>query len=188
MDKNLETLERAKTYLKQLANGVDPISGTELTDDTILNNVRISRCFFYVADILQKVIDNGGQIKQTAKQKLLPFAITEEEKLQVKLSDEPIQIRDFCERINSQIDTEKFSKLKVTAFGKWLVNKDFLTIEIRNNRKYKKATAAGEAIGIASQWRSYGNQEYYILTYSKEAQQFLLDNLDEIIAFSNNEK
>ncbi len=185
MDNNLEMLTRAKTYLEQLANGVDPLSGASLPDDTVLNNVRISRCFFFVADVLQLVIENGGEVKRAVRQSLSPFTISEEEKARIELSDEPLMISKLCDRINSQIDTEKFNKLKVTAFGKWLVDKGFLNIEIHNDNKYKKATTAGIKIGIVSEWRTYGDHDYYAVTYKREAQQFLLDNLDEIIAVSN---
>ena len=187
MDNNLELLDRAKSYLEQLANGHDPISGDALPDDTVLNNVRISRCFFFVSDILRQVIENGGKVKQTPKQKLLPFAITEEEKARVEISAEPLQISKLCERINNQINTDERAKLKVTAFGEWLAEKGFLNVEIRNNKKYKKVTPSGEAVGIICEWRAYGEREYYQVSYSAAAQQFLLDNLDEIIVISGGE-
>ena len=44
----LEKLHKAKLYMDKLANGTDPITGADLPDDTALNNVRLSRCFFYV--------------------------------------------------------------------------------------------------------------------------------------------
>ena len=70
----------------------------------------------------------------------------------------------------------------MTAFGKWLVDKSFFNIEIHNDNKYKKTTVAGTKIGIVSEWRTYGDRDHYAVTYKREAQQFLLDNLDEIIA------
>ena len=185
MDNNLEMLNRAKLYLQQLANGFDPISGAELPNDTVLNNVRISRCFFFVADVLQQVIENDGKTKRASKSKLPPFLLLDEEKAQIVLSDEPIQISKLCDKINAQINAENIRKLQVTAFGKWLVDKGFLEIEILNGKRHKKATAMGESIGIISEWRAYADREYYALTYNKDAQQFLLDNLDEIIAVSN---
>ena len=45
----LEKMERAKMYLDKLANGIDPITDQELPDDTVLNNVRLARCFFYTS-------------------------------------------------------------------------------------------------------------------------------------------
>ena len=56
----LETLERAKMYMEKLANGINPIDNSVIPDEDIVNNVRLSRCFFYVSDILRQVIENGG--------------------------------------------------------------------------------------------------------------------------------
>ena len=66
----LETLERAKMYMEKLANGMNPIDGSMIPDEDVVNNVRLSRCFFYVADVLRRVIDNGGIEKQKKSKKL----------------------------------------------------------------------------------------------------------------------
>ena len=58
----LETLQRAKMYIDKLANGIDPIADKEMSNDTVLNNVRLARCFFYVSQVLEKVIQNGGEV------------------------------------------------------------------------------------------------------------------------------
>ena len=58
----LETMQRAKMYLDKLAQGIDPISGQEIPNDSVLNNVRLARCFFYVSGILDQVIANGGRV------------------------------------------------------------------------------------------------------------------------------
>lgn len=54
----LDKIIRAKMYMDKLANGFDPITDTELPDDTMLNNIRLMRCF-YISDILKQVIENG---------------------------------------------------------------------------------------------------------------------------------
>ena len=58
----LETMQRAKMYLDKLVQGIDPITNQEVPEDSVLNNVRLARCFFYVSDVLGKVIDIGGVI------------------------------------------------------------------------------------------------------------------------------
>ena len=68
----LEMMQRAKMYMDNLAQGIDPISNQELPEDTVLNNVRLARCFFYVSGLLGKVIDNGGVIG--GKPQLQPFS------------------------------------------------------------------------------------------------------------------
>ena len=56
----LEKIKRAKIYMDKLANGINPIDETMVPDEDVVNNVRISRCFFFVSDVLQQVIENGG--------------------------------------------------------------------------------------------------------------------------------
>ena len=53
----LEKIAYAKSFIDKLANGINPLDNTPIPDDDIANNVRLSRCFFYVSSILQKEID-----------------------------------------------------------------------------------------------------------------------------------
>ena len=53
----LEKIEYAKTFIDKLANGINPLDDTAIPENDIVNNVRLSRCFFYVSTILQKEID-----------------------------------------------------------------------------------------------------------------------------------
>ena len=48
----LETMQRAKMYLDKLAQGIDPITNQEMAEDSVLNNVRLARCFFYASGVL----------------------------------------------------------------------------------------------------------------------------------------
>jgi len=56
----LEKIAYAKSFIDKLANGVNPIDDSTIPDSDMVNNVRLSRCFFYVSDILRQVIENGG--------------------------------------------------------------------------------------------------------------------------------
>ena len=58
---DLETMKRAKAYIDMLANGIDPLTDEIIENDSVINNVRISRCLFYVSDVLGRAIDNGGE-------------------------------------------------------------------------------------------------------------------------------
>ena len=58
----IDIMKRAKMYLDNLSQGIDPISGQEVPEDSVLNNVRLARCFFYVSGILEQVIENGGKV------------------------------------------------------------------------------------------------------------------------------
>ncbi|MDR0914480.1 MAG: hypothetical protein LBM65_04880 [Oscillospiraceae bacterium] len=184
-----KTLDRAKAYIDKLANGYDPFTNEPLEKDSLLNNVRLSRCFFFVSDILQEVIDNGGVVNKgsSSKQNLPKFELQPEQRSLITALDEPILISDLCNKINELANLESMRKLKVTAFGAWLLSKGFLTIVIINDKKHKEPTSEGRNIGILSEWVEYQNRGYYRLKYNKNAQQFLIDNLDEIIQISNGE-
>lgn len=64
----LQKINRAKIYLENLANGVNPLTDQPVGENDIVNNVRISRCLFYVSDILGKIVENkesSRSIKRT---------------------------------------------------------------------------------------------------------------------------
>ena len=82
----LEIMQRAKMYMDKLAQGIDPISDQEMPEDSVLNNVRLARCFFYVSGVLDQVIANGGNVKKTPKK---DFYVTEEELRRIAVSQEP---------------------------------------------------------------------------------------------------
>ena len=59
----LEIIAHAQTYLEKLAKGINPLTGEEVGENDVINNVRISRCLFYTADLLKKIVDNKGKFK-----------------------------------------------------------------------------------------------------------------------------
>ena len=83
----LEKIERAKMYMDKLANGINPIDDTMAPDDDLINNVRLSRCFFFVSDVLRQVIENGGtKTAVNKKPKKLPLEIPIEKRSQFAYS------------------------------------------------------------------------------------------------------
>ena len=68
----LEKIERAKMYMDKLANGINPIDDSVVPDEDIVNNVRLSRCFFFVSDVLRQIIEHSG-IESEKKAKKLPL-------------------------------------------------------------------------------------------------------------------
>jgi len=185
----LEKLKYAKAYIDKLADGIDPISGEALPGDTILNNVRLSRCFFYVADVLRQVIENDGLSHRQNRRKptLLPFSLPHDMRDQIEITETPTMIKHFTDRINGLVDDSVMTKLKVTALTTWLVNNGFLFEEIVNDKKRKKPTKSGEEIGVFAEVREGQYGGYLAILYSESAQRHIVKNLDLIIAISNGE-
>ena len=63
----LEKIAYAKTYIEKLANGINPLTDQPVPDSDSINNVRISRCLFYVSDILRQIAENGGVSQRKTK-------------------------------------------------------------------------------------------------------------------------
>ena len=181
----LETLECAKMYMEKLANGINPIDGSVIPDEDVVNNVRLSRCFFYVADVLRQVIDNGGVTPQK-KQKKEPFALPVEKRSAFQFSDTPIPISEVANRINALIDEETMKKLSYSAIREWLVSLNMLEDTLNGEGKtIKSPTRRGEQMGIDREARMGQNGTYFVVVYNRAAQSFILDNLDAIIEYQN---
>jgi len=180
----LEKLEYAKSYLDKLANGIDPLTDQALPDDTLLNQVRLSRCFFYVSDVLHRVIENGGEIQRTPvkKEKLAAFSLSEEQRETVELSNLPLPITKVVERINALVDETVMSKLKLTACTGWLLEEGYLQEDISGGKRRRVPTQKGAMIGLHAQEKeSLSGVSYLQVFYDRAAQQFLLNHLEDIL-------
>ena len=184
MSTELEKLERARHYIEQLANGIDPISGRELPEDSALNQVRLSRCFFYVADVLGQAVVRE---KKAAKIPLLPFALPAEQREQIPIESSAM-IRRFTDSINALVDLTAMSNLKTTAITGWLVARGYLREDMYNGKRRKAPTEKGRAAGIADEPRQGQFGSYTATLYSEDVQRLMIAHLDEIIAISSGEK
>ena len=176
----LENMQRAKMYLDKLAQGIDPVTNQEVPDDSALNNVRLARCFFFVSDVLGQVIANGGVIG--GKPKWQPFTITMEQLSKVQISQVPVRVTQLVEMISAAVDNPKMKKLGTTVITNWLLEKGFLEKQTGLDGKSRRVpTQNGFLIGLLTETRQGQYGEYQAVFYSTAAQQFILDNLMDIL-------
>lgn len=175
----LETVQRAKLYMDQLSQGIDPISGRELPEDSALNQIRLSRCFFYVSGILEQVIRNGGQVGSAQK---ADFSITPEQLARVQISAYPVRITEFADTVLQTVGNSAMKRPNVNKVTNWLLEQGLLTTEPTPDGKTRRIpTAAGTRIGITAQLRQSPEGEYLAIYYDANAQRFLLDHLYTIL-------
>ena len=174
----LETMQRAKMYLDKLAQGIDPISGQEIPNDSVLNNVRLARCFFYVSGILDQVIANGGRAISGEKN----FYITQEEISRLQPSQEALRITQFADRITDGVHDPARKRLKATTITNWLIEKGFLEKRVDEAGKSKRLpTAAGEQLGLSVREMQGKTGPFQAVYYGTNAQRFILDHLMDIL-------
>lgn len=181
----LEKVAYAKSFIDKLADGINPLDGTPIPDGDIANNVRLTRCFFYVSDILRQVIENGGTAPPKKKSKS-SFSITQEQLSHYPYSETPISISEIAKKINALIDTEQMKQLSYKQLTSWLLSINALTEQPTANGKYqKRPTEPGKQLGISLETRNGMNGEYQVVVYNKEAQAFILDNIYAIISLES---
>lgn len=178
----LEIMQHAKVYLDKLANGINPLTDQTVPDSDCINQVRISRCFFYVSDVLRRVIENGGTIGKPEKVKKQAFSISHETLKNFRLSAKPIPVSEITGRINELIDENTMTKLEYTSITAFLLQSGFLVqTEAADGDMTKTPTEQGNSLGITSEVRVGLYGTYRVTVYNADAQQFILDNIDAII-------
>ncbi len=176
----LETMQRAKMYLDKLAQGIDPISGDEVPEDSLLNNVRLARCFFYVSGVLQQVIENGGTVVSLQGQKI-SFYMTPQQISQVVLPDHGLRITEFTALLYTAVDNPAMKRPGTTAITNWLVEQRILQkVTTPDGKQRRVPTEEGLRLGLYTETRQGMHGEYEAVLYGPSAQRFLLEHLTEI--------
>lgn len=182
----LEKMQRAKMYIDKMANGINPIDDAPAADSDMINNVRLSRCLFYVSDVLRQVIDNNGVIGKVKSSKKA-FFLSADSINNFSFSETPIPVSEITKRLNDLADLEVCHKLKHSTITNWLISIGALEIrELADGRNTKRPTEQGKELGISSEKRTSMNGEYVVVVYSRGAQQFILDNIETIVANISN--
>ena len=180
----LEKIAYAKTFIDKLANGINPLDDTPIPDGDIVNHVRLSRCFFYVSDILRQVIENGGtETQRQSRPGKNEFALTPEMRAELRVANIPMTLKEIVQYLNALVDTETTKKISAATINQWLVDIGLLENVSQYNGKQKKLpTKQGNEMGIVPETRTGQFGTYTVVLFTPQAQQFIYDNIDAIIA------
>lgn len=173
-----EKIMLAQNWVRQLANGINPLNGSTLKDEDIVNNVHISRCLFYVAELLEKYSEKRSKSNASRNMPFVSSAIQREKYNYT----EAISISAFAREI-ARLIPDNMQTVNYRQMVKWLMQKGLLKdSEPDSEGKISKiATEKGHEIGIYSESRERGRGGFYLATlYNKEAQGYLLNHIDEI--------
>lgn len=186
----LEKIAYAKSFIDKLAEGINPIDGKKIPDGEAVNNVRLSRCFFYVSDILRQVIENGGitpsALPKEKKGKKRAYYLLPEHTGRFEYSQAPITASEIFDRIiavGPQEGVKRFPKRNLTG---WLLSLGMIEeIALSDGSKRKIPTPVGEEIGISSEERHGQRGSYCVLKYNIDAQRFIIDNIEAVLSFGD---
>ncbi|MBR3965687.1 MAG: hypothetical protein IKJ91_01280 [Clostridia bacterium] len=175
----LEKIAYAKSFIDKLANGINPLDDTMIPEGDVINNVRLSRCFFYVSDILGQVYENGGIGKV---EKTIPFSITPEQLANFEVSPYPISGSEISKKLDALVKNPLMKSFSVQKLNQWLIQQGLLCETTDPFGKPRKMpTEQGKAMGILTETKMGREGEYIAVLFDTKAQRFIVNNIYEIL-------
>lgn len=92
-----------------MANGINPLTDKKCNDNDMINNVRISRCLFYVSKVLDDVIKNNNKKRTSGS---IPFYMDNDTIKGYRITDEKLSISKVASRINELKTNDNMKNLK----------------------------------------------------------------------------
>lgn len=172
----------AQKYLRNLASGRNPLGGEDLAEDHVLRDPSLVNAFDLSADLLEAFLKNGG-FNTVRPERLRPFRITEAQRGRIELSKEPIGVTTLANNITRVLPYD-MRVVRYSDISNWLQYIGALEWDtsIPGSRK-RVASAMGKELGIqVVERKSVDGNTYKKNVYNVQAQQFVLDNLEGIMA------
>ena len=186
----LEKIAYARMYIDKLSKGINPLDDTFVPDDDIVNNVRISRCLFYVSDVLGQIISNE-QMRQRRqkKHKKEYFDISKEALEHFNYSQTPITLSEFCKRLESMVDLSAMRRISRSSLPLWLVHLGMLQAPVVGSHKYSGGpTELGLSVGVTKISYMRNGRQYELNALTLEGQRFVIDNFEAFLVFRERRK
>ena len=174
-----EKLLLADEYISSLAKGLHPITKAVLPEDSVINDVKILRCLYFVSEAIKEAMNCD---KKKAERKK-PFSISQNEISRFKISNGEITIFAIVRKLNELKNDENMVKLTSKPITQWLLNCDFLQEVEENGKTVKRPTESGKSMGMSVRRMITDYGFFNAVVYNSKAQQFILDNLWSILNF-----
>ena len=178
---DVEKLRKVKQCIDSLAEGLNPFTGQPLPEEDIVNDVRVSRSLFLASAFLQEQMQGKTEKKNGKKQ---AFRLSLEERDRVEFSFRPISASELARRMNNAAGAQDCKKITYRQITDWLVEVGMLKLVENVAGTQRRPTESGKKMGISVESRIGQSGPYQVVLYSAEAQRFIMDNVDAIMAFA----
>lgn len=172
---DISKFQIAKDWIEKLANGINPITSEPVKEDDIVNNVHISRCLFFVHELLEKIDAGGADINRKRS-----FWMSASDAEKIVISNDS-GIAQFARTVSESIP-DNMRPLSAATIIKWLRNNGYLYEEkIDEKHNTNLPTEKGIKLGITvTLQRSPEGKEYKRVLYNVSAQKYMLQNIEAI--------
>ena len=174
---DMEKLATAKVWIEKLANGINPLNDELVKEDDLINNVHISRCLFYVTELLDGIKAETAVERKGRK----AFFLSTKDAANIHIAASN-GIANFIRLVNGYIPAE-MKPLSASQLIKWLRKEGVLQeVSKEDGHKTNLPTEKGNSLGINIEvQRNADGLDYQRVVYSVDAQRFLLNNIESIV-------
>lgn len=174
-----ERMKYAHMYISKLAKGINPLDDSAIVCNDIINNQHISRCFEYVANVLEKVC-NGDYFLKRKLRETAPPDVSHLLK-NFKFCDVGLIISELCARINSA-KNEGAVRVSNVAVKRWLEHNNLIEYtETVDGQRRAYPTVKGEKFGLFAETREGYHGKYTAILFDTEAQRAVIKSVPTIL-------
>lgn len=173
---DIEKIEKAKTILQSIASGNNPINGEIIEEENFINDPRLIRMFYFIAEVLDNVTKGNY-----SERKISEFVITDEQKNKVVFTEGNIGVNEIARCINQQINLLMSKKVTGVVINNGLKRLGILSEGMDDLGKKRTTTNEKSAdYGFQLEKRNYNGVEYYMVVIDEKGKRYILDNIEKI--------
>ncbi len=174
-------LDVSLTYIRRMAEGLDPVTNRPAEEDSVINNPNVIRCMYFVQDVLEAVKEQGGYIGTKRKKGKVPFPF---EILKEYRYENDKSISYIMSQIRDMVDDPNVKMISYKPITDWFKAAGYLAeqLDVRTGKKATVSTEEGKKLGIyMEERRSVRGDTYNVVVYDRNAQEFLIKNMEAIL-------
>ena len=194
-----EQIETALNHVINIAMGLDPLTGEETEEGSILNRPEVIRTMFTVKEVLQEKLTfealgpqnvwHSAIDRNTATQPKkprdtrevgFPPEIVKNFKFKGKTT-----VTHFIKDMYACAETDEFKPVKAATILNWLVLEGFLeeAYDKELEVNYKSVTEKGAKLGLSNRRveSGLGGRNYISVMFGREAQEYVVNNMEKIL-------
>ncbi len=124
----------------------------------------------------------AGRSSRSSTQRL-PFHLTNEQRAQIPISEQPVNITELAKRICSVIDTERMETINAARLNDWLTDHGYLHERIIGGKRKRLPTLEGDLMGIiVVEGTAKTGISYKQTLYTADAQRRMIEQINQIAA------
>lgn len=141
---------------------------------------------FFTAEIRSYLAEKGRHTDQETSGYTVSLAeLIRSRAGNFKSRSEELTLSQLCDEMLTQLGVSADKKPLREAIKSWLISENYLTEVIENGQKILHTTILTEEAGITEVQRvSSVNRTYTVLVYPQKAQEFIYENIEEIISLT----